>query len=106
MRHGTARQPGARPPGNDRHAQLMTGTQHVDDLPLVFRQADSERQLAIGGEPVALVGAQVLLVDQQAMRWQVELQAPDQAALVHRKYLVVWDCHAGDLSGSGWRENH
>ena len=43
MRHGTAGQAGTGTAGNDRRAQLVAGAQHVDDLPLGFRQADGER---------------------------------------------------------------
>ena len=37
--------------------RLFPGAQDVDDLHLGFRQTDGERQFAVGGQAIALVGA-------------------------------------------------
>ena len=82
MRHRAAGKPRPRPPRHHRHPKLVAVAQHIDDLPLGFRQADGHRQLAVGGQAVALVGPQIFFVNQQAMGRQDHLQAPGQRATI------------------------
>jgi hypothetical protein len=82
VRHRPARQPGAGAARDDRHAELVTGTQHVDDLASLSGRQTASGSSRIGGEAVALVGAQVFVVDQQAVRRQDRPQARDEDGAV------------------------
>ncbi|GAB1412497.1 hypothetical protein MASR1M97_12330 [Candidatus Desulfobacillus denitrificans] len=81
MRHrrGAAGEAGAGAARHHRHAQRVAEPEHFDDLLLVGRQRHQQRQLAIGGEAVALVGHEVLLRDEQRVSRQDTAQPGDEA---------------------------
>ncbi|MPM48500.1 hypothetical protein SDC9_95225 [bioreactor metagenome] len=77
MRHGAARQPGARAARDHRHVQRMAGAQHGLHLGFRFRQGHDQRALAIGGQPIAFIRRGVLGIPQQRMRRQMLAECID-----------------------------
>jgi hypothetical protein len=64
--------------------------QHGDDLLLGGRQRHQQRQLAVGGEAVALVGNEILLRDQQRVSRQDAAQAGDEPGNLGFAQLAVF----------------
>ena len=74
VRHGTARQPSARPARHHRHAQAVAGFQHLLNLFVTLGQGHHQGPLAVGGQPVAFVRRGLLVAPQQHLRRQKGLQ--------------------------------
>jgi len=70
------------------------------DLLLRFRQRDHHRNLAVRGQPVALVGLDVLAIEQNRGARQERLQRSDDFALAREVNgdLFGDDRHAGILA--------
>jgi len=78
VRHGAARQAGARTACHHRDPQFMAGAQHALHLGLGLRQCHGQRTLAVSGESVAFVGPGLLRVPQQGMGRQHRAQRGQQ----------------------------
>jgi hypothetical protein len=78
VRQRAARQPGAGAARDHRHAELAARAQQRGDLRLGVGNRDRERQLAVGGEAVALVRPQRLGVGEQPQRGGRRAQARAQ----------------------------
>ena len=87
QRQGPARQRGAGAARHDLDAQILAIAQHRRDLFDPRRQHDDQRQLAIGGQPVALIGPPLGLGDDDALARHDPAQRLDDlgAALQHRR---------------------
>ena len=67
MGHGTAGQASACTARHHRHIQVVAHLQHCCHLLFGFRQGHQKRALAVGGQPVALIGRGVFCLAQQRM---------------------------------------
>ena len=113
VRQRAARQSGTRAARHHRHAQLEAGAQHRHHLLLGRRQRHHQRQRAVGGQAVALVGAQILGLVHQRARGQHAAERLDHPHLVdlgkialglpERQHfgLCVHDCRSSPWAPAG-----
>ena len=80
-RQGAAGQARAGAARHDRHVQRAADAEDGDDLFLRVGQSDHHRQLAIGGQAVAFVGARILGIGQHAAGRQHGQQGGDDGLL-------------------------
>ena len=100
-RQRAARQRGPRPARHDLDALAMAIGEHGGDLLGRFRQHHHHRKLAIGGEPIALIGPHRLLGGDDALARHDALERRDDlgAAGEHRR-IGVGHCNGHRISSA------